>query len=342
MTFRHGAITNFPSNTYPSHNVVGSGAYSGHHGLVDNGFYEREVAAAFAPIVELFGTEKFIGSAQAGLPIETLHQAVLRSFGGSWHKTTNPGGVLTASLNDPSTLGAPLATLERRVPDGYEVPDPMDELALGGTTYVYPEASLIDAEGLLDNSTVTNAYGLFIANPKKGFPIPRYAIINFSATDGAGHHAGPHGDEERERVLHSTNERLRMLIEILKEAGIFDDTLIVLTADHGMELMDPATRGDPLSGLAPDIGLFREHANVYLKQLAVSASGTGDVTITVADTDGGGAIGGATVAITSGERELARGVTDATGNVVLAFEADGAVFATVSKSGFSTEAHAIR
>lgn len=343
VTYRHGAITNFPSNTYPSHNVVGSGAYSGHHGLVDNGFYEREVAAAFEPIVELFGTEKFIGSAQRGLPMETLHQAVLRSFGGIWHKTTNPGGVLTASLNDPSTFGAPLATLERRVPDGYEVPDAVDELTLGGTTYTYPEAGLTDAEGLLDNSTVTNAYGLFIANPKRGIPIPRYAIINFSATDGAGHHAGPHGDEEREKVLRATNLRLRMLIEILKEAGIWEETLVVLTADHGMELMDPSVRGDALAGLSPDIGLFRQHAFVYLKQLAVSFDGLdgADVTVTVTDSDGGAPIGGATVAITRGEGELARGVTDAYGQVVLTFERAAGLTAIVTKSGFSTEAHPV-
>ena len=31
-------------------------------------------------------------------------------------------------------------------------------------------------------------------------PIPRYAIVNLSSTDGAGHAAGPHGDKVREEV----------------------------------------------------------------------------------------------------------------------------------------------
>lgn len=346
VTYRHGAITNFPSNTYPSHNVVGSGAYSGHHGIVDNGFYEREVAAIFEPIVELFGTEKFFGSAQPGLPIETLHEAVLRSFGGAWHKTDNPDGVMTASLNDPSTRGAALATLERRVPDGYVVPDPVDELTIDGTTWPYPEATFTDAVGLLDNSTVTAAHGLFITNPARGLPIPRYAIINLGATDSAGHKAGPHGDEERERVLAATNQRLRIIIEILKEAGIYDDTLIVLTADHGMELKDPSVRTDPLAGLPADIAVVRDHYFVYLKQLHVTHSelpeGTGDVTFTVADLDGGAPVGGAAVVVKAGEVVLGEGTTAADGKLTLSLAlGGGAAIATVSKTGFSTEGHAL-
>jgi len=349
VTFRHGAITNFPSNTYPSHNVVGSGAYSGHHGLVDNSFYERPVATEFAPIAELFSTEKFVGSAHPGLPIETLHEAMLRSFGGVWNKTTNATGILTASLNDPSTRGAPLATLERRLPDGYKVPEPVDSLELNGQTFTYPEASLLDVEGLLDNSTVTNAYGLFIANPAKGFPIPRYSIINLSSTDGAGHKAGPHGDELRETVLGRTNARLRMLIEILKQAGIYDDTIIVLTADHGMELKDPNLTGRLLRDLPSDISLVHAHDFIYLKQLVLTHSalpvGGGAVTFTVSDSDGAAPlnlIGGATVIVMRGEVELARGTTEVDGTVVLDVDDDGGpLTVTILKSGFSLEDHLI-
>lgn len=79
------------------------------------------------------------------------------------------------------------------MPDGYEVPEAASELVLGGATWTFPAAGLTDAAGLLDNSTLTAAYGLFVANPADGVPLPRYAIINLAATDGAGHKAGPHG-----------------------------------------------------------------------------------------------------------------------------------------------------
>ncbi len=340
VTLRHGAITNFPSNTYPSHNTVGSGAWSGHHGIVDNGFYEREVLSIFEPISDLFGTERYFGSAHPNLPVETLHEAVTRAFGGVWHKTTNPGGVLTASLNDPSTRGAALATLERRIPTDYEVPDPATSLTLGNTPWPYPEAGLSDAAGLLDNSTLTAAWALYIDNPARGIPAPRYAIINLAATDGAGHTAGPHGDLERHEVLPATNRRLRILIEILKAAGVYDDMIIALTADHGMELKDPAARGDVLQGLPGDIGVARDHFFVYLKQLALSSASNADThTFTVTDPDNGSPVGNATVALRDGETVLASGATDATGTVVLSATFTATTTVTTSKTGYSTEVH---
>ena len=340
VTLRFGAITNFPSNTYPSHNTIGSGAWSGHHGIVDNGFYEREVLTLFEPIVELFGTEKFFGSAHANLPVETLHEAVTRAFGGPWHKTTNPTGVMTASLNDPSTRGALLATLERRVPDGYVVPEATDSLTLTGTTWTFPEAGLTDASGLLDNSTLAAAHALYIDNPARGIPAPKFAVITLAATDGAGHTAGPHGDLERHQVLPATNRRLRILIEILKVAGLYDDMIIALTSDHGMELKDPNVRADVLVGLPIDIGLVRDHDVLYLKQLALSVASTGDThTFTVTDPDNGSLVSNATVTLKDGETTLATGTTDTTGTTTLTATLSSSTTATTSKRGYSTEVH---
>lgn len=344
VTFRHGAITNFPSNTYPSHNTIGSGAWSGHHGIVDNGFYERKIISIFEPIAELFGTEKFFGSAHPNLPVETLHEAVIRSFG-RWHKTTNPTGVLTASLNDPSSRGATLATLERRLPDDYLVPDPSGSLTLNDTTWTFPPASLSDASGLLDNSTLTAAYALYVTNPARGIPAPKYAIIKLAATDGAGHTAGPHGNIERDKVLPDTNLRLRILIEILKIAQIYDDTLIALTADHGMELKDPAVRGDVLAGLAPDIALVRDHFSVYFKQLSLAHSAlpntSGEVTFTVTDSDNAAPTPLATITITDGDTTLATGTTAADGTLTLTLDLSTATnpTATIAKRDYSTESH---
>lgn len=342
ITLRYGAITNFPSNTYPSHNSIGSGAWSGHHGIIDNGFYEREVLAIFEPIVELFGTEKFFGSAHPRLPVETLHEAVTRAFGGAWHKTTNPTGVMTASLNDPSTRGASLATLERRVPDGYVVPEATTSLSLSGTTWTFPEAGLSNAAGLLDNSTLAAAHALYIDNPARGIPAPKFAVINLAATDGAGHTAGPHGDLERTQVLPDTNRRLRILIEILKVAGLYDDMIIALTSDHGMELKDPSVRSDVLQNLPADIGLVRDHDIIYLKQLALRFSSSGDThTFTVTDPDNGSVVSNAMVTLRDGDEVLASGTSDSTGTVTLTAPLTATTTATTSKRGYSTEVHSL-
>lgn len=148
-------------------------------------------------------------------------------------------------------------------------------------------------------------------------------------------------------MVAATNRRLRILIEILKEAGVYDDTLIVLTADHGMELKDPSVGGDVLAGLPSDIGLVRDHFFVYLKQLAVAhaalPTGAGAVTFTVTDLDGGGVIAGATVTVKAGEVVLGTGTTGVDGTAVVTVDLAGVVAPTVTltKTGFSTETHGL-
>ncbi|MCA9514662.1 MAG: alkaline phosphatase family protein [Myxococcales bacterium] len=338
VTYGGGAITNFPSNTFPSHNVVGSGAWSGHHGLLDNSFYERSVAHVFDPIAQLFETSVFVASASAHLPVETLHEAVIRSFGGAWVKASNPTGVMTASLNDPSSRGAVLATLERRVPNGYVVPAGADSVTVGGVTYTLPEAALTDPEGAVDNATIVNAVGLFRDNVARGVPLPKYAIINLSSTDGAGHAQGPNGNMLRDEVLGRTNARIRVLIELLKEAGIYDDTLIVLTADHGMELKDPNASGDPLAGLPSDLGIVRVGPHVYVKRLDVALTAvSGGYDVVVADHDTGAGVARADVtAVVDGE-EVATVETDADGKATITFAATSgqAVELRAQRSGFT-------
>jgi hypothetical protein len=117
----------------------------------------------------------------------------------------------------------------------------------------------------------------------------------------------------------------------------------VLTADHGMELKDPSVRSDVLAGLPADIGLVREHAFVYLKQLLASHGDLAGASTTfiVTDRDNGLPIAGALVVVRGAEAELARGVTDAHGVASLSGPLSSATTLTLSKTGFSTETRAL-
>ncbi len=135
-------------------------------------------------------------------------------------------------------------------------------------------------------------------------------------------------------MLAKTNARLRMLIEILKAAGIYDDTLIVLTADHGMELKDPNVTGRLLSGLSSDITVIRQSDFLYVKQLAVTRAGQ---TLTVTDSDNAAPVGGALVVVMKDGVEIGRGTTAVDGTVSPTLgDADTLI---ISKTGFSTELH---
>jgi len=68
------------------------------------------------------------------------------------------------------------------------------------------------------------------------------------------------------------------------------------------------------------------------------------VTFTIVDRDGGAAITGATIVVRDGEAILGEGTTDADGKATLSVALAGVSdpIATVTKSGFSIEAHALR
>ena len=98
-------ITNFPSITWPSHNAIGTGAWGGHHDIVNPTYYLRETREVVTPQGQQFDTAKFLGDG-----VETLYEAFHRVFG-PWQ---GQHGAFTASIHEPCTRGADHATLERR------------------------------------------------------------------------------------------------------------------------------------------------------------------------------------------------------------------------------------
>ncbi|MGH8246225.1 MAG: alkaline phosphatase family protein, partial [Gammaproteobacteria bacterium] len=108
-----GSIAAWPSVTFPNHNTVGSGAYPGHHAIVNNRFYVRETKET----VNFFDNTQHplftFTSALLSPDIETLHEAVHRTFG-DWTPADGPTSskAYTASVDEPSSRGADYATLE--------------------------------------------------------------------------------------------------------------------------------------------------------------------------------------------------------------------------------------
>ena len=49
VMFRYGTIVNFPTITWPSHNALGTGAWGGHHDIVNPAYYLRETRQTVAP-----------------------------------------------------------------------------------------------------------------------------------------------------------------------------------------------------------------------------------------------------------------------------------------------------
>ncbi len=215
--FRYGHITNFFSVTIPSHTTIGTGLYAGHHGIVNNLYYLRERGRLLTLIDLGVGPAQYLRE-----EAETIFEAYHRNFG-KYDSKANKNGKFSASVNQPCTRGATYATLE--------------SLIYNFSSYKYEPLPVIEELKQVtsaDNTAVNQMIYLF---EKGELPLPNLVMINLTSTDSAGHGWGPHSDMTK-RVLEQTDFRVGKIIELYKNAGIFEKTLFVFTADHGMEIQD--------------------------------------------------------------------------------------------------------
>jgi phosphonoacetate hydrolase len=204
--FSGGSVVGWPSFSLPGHVSIFTGAWQGHHGMVSNSFYDRETGES-GPGVSL---AEMLANREAGRramdqylssDVETLFEAVARS---------SPDGVI-ASVNELTTRGVTWN------PAGSSMPAPPTDIA------VY---ALADQAALLQVSHLFEEVGP-----------PTLMAVSLYVSDAAGQDYGPHGDDTR-TALEETDVRVGQILDQYQAAGVFEDTVFVLTADHGMELMD--------------------------------------------------------------------------------------------------------
>jgi len=340
---RYGSTTNWPSVTYPSHNVVGAGLYGGHHGLVDNQYYDRVGGKIVDPVNDIFFTERFWDPVGPG---ESLHQAIHRAWGA--YGLIDKEGAVTASLFDPSVVGATKADLEFRdltfqspFPPLFE-PWPK-EIPIPKPNVDCPEAYFEQYAGYFDMVEIFNLFGNGVS------PMPVYMIVNHPSTDGFGHSNGPHHDAMG-NLLKYIDDTLGVLFDWLDAWGIADDFTVILTSDHGMQIGDPSRSGWPPDALAaagirfvPDTFL-----GIYLKTMAAKFSADTliagqeqDVDIWIFDEDTHRAIAGATVSADDGQGTI-EVTADDSGHAVLTINPAGEVAVTLTHPDFNARMYILK
>ena len=222
--FRFGSTVNFPSITWPSHSTIFTGAWCGHHDIVNPTYYARESRTALAPQGLGMMTESYLGHG-----VETLYEA--------FHRVLGPHA-FTANIHEPQGRGADHAALEGRVvgprdrlraltPALVEAISP--RYAADGKEAVYREA-LLDARGMAQ---------LMVLLDDCSHPPPVLVAHEFALTDGAGHDYGPHSDGLRAAIA-ETDRRLGQVLDLLQSKRLLDSTLFVFTSDHGMAAQNVA------------------------------------------------------------------------------------------------------
>jgi hypothetical protein len=220
LIFRNGAITGFPTVSVPGHLSVGTGMLNGHHNFIGNGFYYRVEQQILSPGNIIAEADRYLADPQLALDLfdfimnpdgETIFEAATRHFG---------DGIFTASVNELTLRGAQHSLID------------MAAAFAGGARADYYE--------LADQVAIPQVLGLLDEHAESGKKM--LFFVSMYTTDDSGEHGGPHGGELRNKLV-SLDLYMSKFLERLDSLNIRDKSVIVLTADHGMELQDKSRSG---------------------------------------------------------------------------------------------------
>lgn len=319
--FDYGSFTNFPSITWPSHNSIGTGAWGGHHDIVNPTYYLRETREVVTPQGQQFDTARFLGDG-----VETLYEAFHRVFG-PWQGMT---GAFTASIHEPCTRGADHATLERKVIGDRDRLRELTQRYAGDTNPKWEADNQKGAQGesIVENRGLAQSIVLYT---DEGHPPPKFMFHEMPLTDGVGHDYGPHSDGQR-AALDESDVRIGRILDTLEAQGLLDDTLFIITTDHGMAPTDASLKATQVRAVT-EAGMKAVIPDplVYLIDMAVTITPHEDgrtamVEVLANDADATGEqppVGGAEVTLSAHAASvLAHAKTDAGGTCGLALPAN--------------------
>ena len=245
---RGGAVAEFPSVTLVNHTCALTGVGPGRHGIVNNAFFDRAIGEQVVPN----------SSASWHRAMDWLRPDVRTVF------ERLPAGTTSACVNEPVDTGATYSTFALIRDAGIGgtgtlatmLPAAVDD-AVASQQHVsestdYSWATQVDASGL---EQVLELW-------REGVP-PRLTWWNTTLTD-SGHHAGGPGSDIARASLRDADARLGTFLDLLEQRGLLDDTVVLLTADHGMEGADPSCTGDWDEALAAAGVPFRDEAYGFL------------------------------------------------------------------------------
>jgi len=304
-----GSMVNFPSITWPSHTAILTGTWCGHHDVVNPTYHLRERDETISPQGLQVGTERF-----ANPSVESLYEAFHR---------VDPQA-LTAAIHAPFGRSARHAVLEgRNLCDRARVKALSAEFAADMNPRWPGEHPAVAGESLLDMRGVAQVVELF-TNPEHAPPV--FVYHEMALTDGAGHEYGPH-HEGLAAALDETDVRIGRVLAVLDDLGLFDTTLFVVSADHGMAPQDVSLRANAAAHVL-DAGFEAVVAEpmIWLRDLALTVerkpdARTARVEVLRNDADESGEhalVEGALVRVLQHRegtepREIAKGRTDANG-----------------------------
>ena len=243
--FEYGSFTNFPSITWPSHNAIGTGAWGGHHDIVNPTYYLRETRETVTPQGQQFDTAKFLGDG-----VETLYEAFHRVFGAvagaararSPHRSTSRARAAPTTRRSSAASSA-TATACARSPRA----TPATRTRSGSRT------SQKGAHARVDRREPRPGAGDRAVHrrdaPAAEVHVPRVAADRRRRPRLRTALRRPARRARRERTCASAASST-----MLEAQGLLDDTLFIITTDHGMAPTDASLKANQVRAVT-DAGM---------------------------------------------------------------------------------------
>jgi phosphonoacetate hydrolase len=226
---RGGAIAEFPSVTLTNHTSALTGLGTGRHGVVGNAFYDADSGQVVAPN----DATAWHRSAEWFRPeVQTVFEMVGRTGTACVNEPVDQGaGYSTMALVRATGSPAGAGALAHALPDPRSSRFATQAQVEADRSYAYWSA--------VDDAGVDQVLQLW----RSPAGAPRLTWWNTTITDAAHHTGGPRSEVAR-ASLRDADRRLGAFIDHLDGLGVLDDTVVLMTADHGSEAADPECRGD--------------------------------------------------------------------------------------------------
>lgn len=203
------ALTALASETQHGHTCMLTGAHPNNTGMIGNGYYNNETGETVGVVLDpTFRKAETIIEA-----IERTTPSIKTAFlSGKWRLPPLLANASDFIFASPIT-GIPL-------PEGYDVKV--------GAPHTFHDGDIVD-------EWIINALIELIRGDD-----PDFIFVNLAWTDVNGHYTGGVGDfsEMISRQLWELDGLFMRLFTELKAIGEYDNTLFVITSDHGMETVE--------------------------------------------------------------------------------------------------------
>lgn len=200
-TYAKGVNSVFPSMTYPSHTTIVTGVWPAKHGIYYNNMYEPAGASYWN---------------NSSIKVPTIWSAAKEK------------GLKVASLLWPVSADAPVMY---DIPDTGGMPDSIrDQFSKPATFIADLKKEVFDNASAIDYGKDHNIAKIAAYVIKKDQP--DLMTIHFFSVDHYEHQEGRQGPLVKAAVA-DADSSVGIIIKALKDAGIWEKTVLIVTGDHG-------------------------------------------------------------------------------------------------------------